>query len=113
MTMRTAQECACRVLDTHRADVDRKDRPFVIIATDDDVIDVRNMVSVSMPPGSECFGSTWRSPEGETVQIKRYNDSVPQYRNGFDLVICNGGRILSAPQREAINRWRQAARKVL
>lgn len=108
MTLSNAQECACRVLDEHRTDSSRKKRPFVILAHREDVRGVRNMVSASMPPGSECFGANWRAPNGEIIAVRSLDEDVPTYADGFDLDVCNGGRDYSADERRHVERWRKA-----
>lgn len=110
MTLRSAQECVCRVLDDKREDDTREDRPFVILTGEDTVKEVAHMVGASMPEGSECFGSAWRSPTGEIVSVKRYSEPVPEFPTGFDLAVCNGGREYTSDERRDLKRWRDAAK---
>ena len=107
MTLKSAEECACRILD-NRKDTSRK-RPLVILAGTESLQGVRHMVSASLPPGTVCYGSVWRSPSGEVVVVKRYEDIIPPYPHGFDLEVCNGGREYTADERYDLKRWRNAA----
>jgi hypothetical protein len=109
MTLRNSQECACRVLDEHRTNISRKRRPFVILAPKQDLPDVRNMISASMPAGSQCFGANWLSPDGEVIAIRGFDEDIPTYKDGFDLEVCNGGRDYSPDERRHVERWRKAS----
>ena len=109
MSLRTAQDCACRVIDDRRKDSSRSSRPLVIVTANRDLKEVRKMVSASMPPGSECFGAVWRSPEGEVVSVRAYEEKVPPFQDGFEVAVCNGGQEYSADERKHVDRWRKAA----
>jgi hypothetical protein len=112
MTLKSSQECACRMLDEYRGDTSRKVRPLVILASDEDAHDVRKIVNGSMPLGAECLGATWRH-EDELVAVHRFSDPVPDYPEGFLLAVCNGGHAYSDGDLESVRRWRGAAKDVL
>jgi len=108
--LKNSQDCACRAIDNHWAATPRKRRPFVVLTSEDDYAEVQKVVSVSMPDGSECLGSVWRTPDGELVTVRKYMDPLPTYEDGFELSVCNGGRVYSTPETKNIKRWRNAAR---
>lgn len=105
--MNNIQECTCRAIDSYRRDTSR--RPLLVIAPKGDISDVRNMVSISMNPETESSGSVWRIPDGRIISVHQYGDVPPTLNGGFELVVCNGGRVLTDDECKALKRWRDAA----
>lgn len=100
-----AVQCACRTAsDTALADKGN----VVILSSDSDVSRLRRMVGTVMPDGSTNSGSSWQTPTGTMVSIKRYSDPVPAYQNGFRIHVCNGGRALSSEEVRHVRRWENA-----
>lgn len=64
------------------------------------------MVAASLPVGSLCTGSVWRSPDGRTVEVLEYKDQVPVYDRPYDLELCNAGAALSPGESVDAQRWR-------
>ena len=105
--MSSVQECACRAVDKKGREL-----PLVIIADDPHIAAARAIVGVSLPPGSECSDSTWRTPEGNLVTVRRWSDDPPEFPNGFELEVCNGGQKLKSHQVDHLKRWRKHAKRV-
>lgn len=98
----SVQERACRALRKQR------DRPLVLIADRKNVKQVRSAVGVTLPAGSQCFESTWRTPEGSLITVRSWEDQPPSYPGKWDLVICHDGKEMKPDQVGDLNRWRDA-----
>lgn len=112
MTLNSSQECACRMLDEYRGDTSRKRKPLVILASDEDVRGVRQIIGGSMPLGAECHGATWLN-EDEKVAVHRFSDEIPAFPEGFLLAVCNGGHVYTDTALKKVKEWRDAAKDVL
>jgi len=101
--MNSVQECTCRALDKKG-----REKPLIIVADPATIAQVRAMVGISVPPESVCFGSTWTTPDGKMITVARYDEDP--HTAGFDLEVCNGGKVLTEDHRKDLARWRNAAK---
>jgi len=110
--MKSSQECACRVLDDHRADTSRKG-PLVILTPNSEVHNVRQIVGGSMGLGAECYGATWLDEDGQMVTVRKFEDEIPDFHTEFALAVCNGGQSYTTQDVQDMKRWRTAAKITL
>jgi len=105
-----ATSCACRIA---RNALRKSVRQLVLLTSSEDVTEVRKVLGSVLPDGSSCTGSVWRTPDGRTFSVKRYEDPVPAYRGSVGVVVCNGGRVLTTEETDHVKRWRKAATQPL
>lgn len=105
MSLTPTQECACRAVRDMKPG-----KHHVLLASQEEIKQVRNIVGVSLSLDSECYGSVWKSPTGELVSVHRYHDTPPNLEGGFELIVCNGGRDPTPTEKKDLERWRDASK---
>jgi len=103
--MSYASDCACRIVEKS---LERGDPHVVILTPSVSSGVVRQEVGAVLPPGSSCTGAVWRTPTGQLVSIKRFEDPVPAYERPFLMEVCNGGAALTDEERAHVLRWQEA-----
>lgn len=101
-----AIDCAHRALEDEAKIKSNTPRNIVILTHPEQAASVSKGIAGALPSGSVCTGAVWKTPNGNTVSIKRYTDPVPKYTDNFKLLVCNGGRPMTREDGKNIDRWR-------
>jgi len=99
-----AIDCAYRALEDEAKN--NTSSNIVILTHPEQAASVSKGIAGALPSGSVCTGSVWKTPQGNTVSIKRYTDSMPNYTESYKLLVCNGGRPMTREDGKNIDRWR-------
>jgi hypothetical protein len=108
MTMSSIQACTCRALKDHS----ESPRHMVILAAEEHIPEIQRMLAASLE-GGQCYGSLWKNTEGKSFSVHRYQSDPKRVHQPFDLVVCNGGEVLSAGNHKGLEQWRALAHNEL
>jgi|SaaInlStandDraft_4_1057021.scaffolds.fasta_scaffold166778_2 hypothetical protein len=104
MSFTPAQECAARAL----RDRDPEEN-LIILVSKEDVRHVLHIIGATIAQEAECYGGTWKFPDGSLLCIRRFTDPPIDLESGYNVVVCNGGRNPNSADRNGIEAWKNAS----
>jgi hypothetical protein len=99
-------DCVCRVAKQSLA---RNTRQTVFLTSSENARPARLSLASVLPAGSICDGhGVWLTPDGASMEVRKYAEEVPAYREPVAFHPCYGGLALNSEEMDHVRRWRKS-----
>ena len=99
-------DCVCRAAKESLA---RDARQTVFLTSPKHTQSARLILASVLPSGSSCDEhGVWITPDGASMEVRRYDEEIPAYTQPVAFHPCYGGDALTQEEVALVQRWRKS-----